>query len=255
MFALATASCGERLRGRPVLERDGVIAAVVPAAPERSVVNSVVYRDAEGLEAAYDELAAAYGEIGAKWTVWVRPDDERGRAACSRARPRARRQPDGDGRATSTGVERPAPDALAGLDRRAATSPTVGAAQRPRLRVRHGFLHAGARRRCPRSALTSTSRATSGEPVGGLADHRPRRQLRRASGSPWSPEARGRGISGKLHAPRAGRRRRARQRDLHAVATPLGHPVYERLGYRPLGRVRDVGARRPPRPARRSPRT
>ena len=69
--------CGGASEGARVLEREGVVAAVVPAVPERSVVNSVTYRSAEDLEAAYDELAAAYDEIGAKWTVWVRPGDDR----------------------------------------------------------------------------------------------------------------------------------------------------------------------------------
>ena len=64
---------GGASEGARALERDGVLAAVVPAAPERAVVNAVLYRDADGLEAAYEEVAAAYEEIGAKWTVWVRP--------------------------------------------------------------------------------------------------------------------------------------------------------------------------------------
>src|SRR3954447_13550408 len=68
---------GDASTGARVFERDGVVAAVVPAAPERAVVNAVVYRDAGGLAAAYDDLAAAYRDIGAKWTVWVPPGDER----------------------------------------------------------------------------------------------------------------------------------------------------------------------------------
>ena len=35
---------GEASEGARVLERDGVVAAVVPAAPERPVVNGVLYR-------------------------------------------------------------------------------------------------------------------------------------------------------------------------------------------------------------------
>jgi len=59
-----------------VLERDGVVAAVVPAVPDRSVVNSVGYRDAEALGAALGDLAAAYEEAGVSaWTVWVPEDD------------------------------------------------------------------------------------------------------------------------------------------------------------------------------------
>jgi hypothetical protein len=68
---VGTASPGAR-----VLERPGVVAAVVPAAPERSVVNSALYETPDDLAAAYDALAAAYAEIGAKWTVWVQPDGQ-----------------------------------------------------------------------------------------------------------------------------------------------------------------------------------
>lgn len=66
---------GEASPGGRALEPDGVVAAIVPAAPERSVMNSVLYRNPQALEAAYDELAAAYEEIGASWTVWVPPGD------------------------------------------------------------------------------------------------------------------------------------------------------------------------------------
>ena len=60
-----------------LFERDGVSASIVPAAPERSVINSVVYRDAGSLGAALDELARAYGSAGVRaWTVWV-PEADR----------------------------------------------------------------------------------------------------------------------------------------------------------------------------------
>ena len=64
-----------------VLEPDGVTAAVVPSVPDRSVVNSVGYRDAAALGAALEELSAAYDEAGVRaWTVWV-PEDDREAAA------------------------------------------------------------------------------------------------------------------------------------------------------------------------------
>ncbi len=64
-----------------VFEGDGVVAAVVPAVPDRSVVNSVGYRDAAALSAALDDLAAAYERAGVNaWTVWV-PEDDRDAAA------------------------------------------------------------------------------------------------------------------------------------------------------------------------------
>jgi GNAT superfamily N-acetyltransferase len=60
-----------------VLEPAGVTASVVPSIPDRSIVNSVAYRDSRSLEAALDDLAAAYEDAGVQaWTVWV-PEDDR----------------------------------------------------------------------------------------------------------------------------------------------------------------------------------
>src|SRR4051794_12698020 len=64
-----------------VIDRNGVTAAVVPAIPDRSVANSVAYRDGEALGAALDDLTAAYDDAGVRaWTVWV-PEDDRDAAA------------------------------------------------------------------------------------------------------------------------------------------------------------------------------
>jgi GNAT superfamily N-acetyltransferase len=60
-----------------VLELDGVTASIVPDAPDRSVVNGVVYDSPASLEAALDELAAVYEDAGVRaWTVWVPDGDE-----------------------------------------------------------------------------------------------------------------------------------------------------------------------------------
>jgi len=67
-------------------ERAGVTAAIVPASPNRSVVNAVMYeRDAE-LEGVLPELAGAYEEAGVHaWTVWVLPGDEQAPEMLQRA--------------------------------------------------------------------------------------------------------------------------------------------------------------------------
>jgi GNAT superfamily N-acetyltransferase len=55
-----------------VVELDGVAGLTTPAVRRRSIPNSVVYRDAEGLAAALDELASHYDQAGIEaWTVWV----------------------------------------------------------------------------------------------------------------------------------------------------------------------------------------
>lgn len=64
-----------------VLEPEGVTASVVPAIPDRSIVNSVAYRDTDALAAALEDLAAEYDSAGIDaWTVWV-PEDDRDVAA------------------------------------------------------------------------------------------------------------------------------------------------------------------------------
>ena len=72
---------GRGSKGAALFEREGVLGAIVPACPERSVINSVTYRDAGSLEAALPELAAAHEQAGVRaWTVWV-PEDDRDAAA------------------------------------------------------------------------------------------------------------------------------------------------------------------------------
>jgi GNAT superfamily N-acetyltransferase len=62
--------------GGRTIERDGLIASVVPAVPERSVMNSVIYDDPAALQGSLDELAAAYDDAGVlAWTVWVPEHD------------------------------------------------------------------------------------------------------------------------------------------------------------------------------------
>lgn len=67
---------GNASPGARVLELPGVIASVVPVAPDRSILNSVVYDSPDGLARALPELAGAYVETGVRaWTVWVPATD------------------------------------------------------------------------------------------------------------------------------------------------------------------------------------
>ncbi|GMV18505.1 MAG: GNAT family N-acetyltransferase [Polyangiaceae bacterium] len=63
--------------GSAYLERlPGVIAAVSPAAPDRSLFNCVVPDSLASLEAAYPKLAASFADAGVRaFTVWVGPGD------------------------------------------------------------------------------------------------------------------------------------------------------------------------------------
>ena len=72
--------------GGRLLELDGVLAGVTPAVPERSVANSVVYRDERALERALGVLAETYDQAGVlAWTVWVPNYHEHAKRALAEA--------------------------------------------------------------------------------------------------------------------------------------------------------------------------
>jgi GNAT superfamily N-acetyltransferase len=67
--------------GGSLLQDSGLLAAIVPACPSQSVVNGVVYEDAERLRTVHAELIEAYARAGVLvWRVWV-PDEDRATAA------------------------------------------------------------------------------------------------------------------------------------------------------------------------------
>ncbi|MBJ7331776.1 MAG: GNAT family N-acetyltransferase [Solirubrobacteraceae bacterium] len=64
----------------------GVVAAVLPRSPARSVMNGVFYEDGAALLAVRDELAERYAAAGvAAWTVWLLPGDSETAAGLERA--------------------------------------------------------------------------------------------------------------------------------------------------------------------------
>lgn len=62
--------------GAELFSSRGLEAAIVPATPQRSIPNSVVYESVDALDRGLQKLDAAYkrAEVAA-WTVWV-PDDD-----------------------------------------------------------------------------------------------------------------------------------------------------------------------------------
>jgi GNAT superfamily N-acetyltransferase len=219
---------GRASEGAALFERDGVLGAIVPACPDRSVINSVTYRDAGSLGAALEELAAAHEEAGVRaWTVWV-PEDDREAVALLEA---AGHQLDATPMAMVLDLARlPDPDAQ-GLDWDA----RAAAADVARINdLAYGFEkpYFGA-------AMTSLP-----------ADLPLRLYEARVDGEPASVLGtldegddcgiylvatlkghRGQGLSRRLlHVALAEARQRGR-RTSSLQATKLGYPVYERLGY------------------------
>ena len=224
---------GESSDGGRALERDGVLAAVVPAAPERAVVNSVVYRTPDALTSAYDDIASAYGGIGANWTVWVRPgDDETARFLESRghvldAQPMAMIHDLKD-------VERPPADALENWTAEGDLA-DVG----PINDVAYGFGTDSFTRALgswPGGSTHVYVARDDGRPVACLlmTDHDGNSDLELVA---VLPEARGRGLSGKLLAHALVDAAERGNETSTLVATRMGYPVYERAGYRPLEQI------------------
>ena len=224
--------------GGRVLELDGTSAAIVPALPDRSVANCVVYGDADRLAAQLDEIAAAYDEAGVRaWTVWAHETDRRAERVLVAAghvhdsEPMAMLLQLGELEDPPEGeldlIDDPGPDDLAAVMREAYATPEFGEAV-PALPP--GYRLYAAR--------------VDGEPAACLAVM----DVEGDATVTWVgtvPAARGRGLATRLlH--RALDDARERGIEISTLeATRMGYPVYRRLGYRDLGRVNMWERRKP----------
>ena len=228
---------GGASEGAACFERDGVLAAVVPAAAERSVVNAATYEHPDALRDAYDDLAAAYDEIGAQWTVWVHHDDAEAAALLAERGHVLDSQPEAMARTLASPPSRPPLEGWTS----AGSMEDVGTLND----VAYGY--DGSLRRAL-GGLTGDGlhvyvcRAND-KPVGCLAtvDVGSNTDIELVA---VRPEARGRGLSGKLLAHALADAADRGQETSTLVATTIGRPVYERLGYRGLGALQ-MWERRP----------
>jgi GNAT superfamily N-acetyltransferase len=220
--------------GGRALERDGVLAAIVPAAPERAVVNAVLFRTAEGLERAYDDIEAAYAEIGAKWTVWVPPTEE-GDAAARFLESKGHKL---DAQPMAMvhrldGVTRPPAEDLPEWTRDGDVAHVGPINDRAYPFGTDSFTRALTRLPDDTHVYVASD---DGQPVGCLTmtDHDGNSEVDMVA---VVPEARGRGITMKLL--RHGLADAAERGNETAtlVATTMGLPIYERAGFRPLERM------------------
>jgi GNAT superfamily N-acetyltransferase len=228
--------------GGGTLERDGVIAALIPAAAERSVLNAVVYEHPDALAAAYDEVAGAYAEFGANWTVWVHEGDSQSAELLARkghlldaspvamAIDLAERAP-----------HRPADGELPPWTASGSIA-EVGAIN-DRAYPWGGDSFSRALTHVPREEVHLYVAHENGEPIACTAtiDSGSNSEVQMVA---VVPEARGRGLAGKLiaHSLADAAERGATTGTL--VATKLGYPVYAKLGFEPLG-VLEMWERRP----------
>jgi ribosomal protein S18 acetylase RimI-like enzyme len=224
-----TSLVGRGSDGARTIVRDGVVAAVVPAAPERSVVNSVTYEHPAALAAAYDELEASYAEVGAAWTVWVHPGDGEAAALLEARGHLLDANPEAMARTLDQPVGRPA---LADF--------TAQGDLADAMRINDRSYPFGtdslsrALSRLPADAARVYLARRDGEPVATLSmiDHEGNSEVQMVA---VLPEARGHGLAGRLlgHALADAAERGNETSTL--IATKLGRPVYERLGFRGLG--------------------
>lgn len=223
----------------------GLLACVVPATPHASITNAVVYDDPRLVLDRHDELLALYADAGcAAWTVWVRPGDDalvdglHARGHRLDAEPALMAAVIDDLELDSDG-----PDAL-DLDPEPAWADA-------------GPINEAAYATPPGAFAPAFADVAAGMPLRPL--------VARLDGAPaacaaWLPtaegdcsiqvvatlpQAQGRGLASDLL-----REALRRARDHGCTTTslegsPAGTPVYERLGYRTLGRLRMLEHRRP----------
>jgi GNAT superfamily N-acetyltransferase len=228
----AWSGLGPASPGGRTIEREGLVASVVPAVPERSVMNSVVYDDARVLEASLDELAAVYDVAGVlAWTVWV-PEHDRAAAELLAGAGHVLDATPAAMVCDPARVERPGPGELELLPEpnfaqiAAINDRAYGYAGEPFKRALGGASQDG---------VHLYVAGLDGEPAACLVaeDHH-----ETDCGIYWVatlPEARGRGLSTALmrKAVADGHDRGCLTSTLQA--TKLGLPVYERVGYRSIG--------------------
>ena len=223
---------GRSSEGAHVIELDGVLGSVCPKVPERSLPNSVVYESEVALIAAIPELARRYDAAGIEaWTVWV-PEGDREAAAALGA---AGHHLDADPAAMTMDLAELGEPAEIDCREGAELMPTV-ASINDRAYSFEGTPFADFTSQQPPGVTRDYVAYVDGEPASALV-------ILECDGdaSVWDvatlPEARGRGLCGRLMN-RALWDSRERGCDFSSLqATKIGEPVYARLGYRSHGAI------------------
>jgi GNAT superfamily N-acetyltransferase len=215
-----------------------VLALVVPAAPERSVLNCVTYEHSGALLDAYPAVAAAYDAIGAQWTVWVPPADEQAAALLAERGHVLDAQPEAMARTLDRPPARPP------LEDWTAEGSMEDVAEINDLAYGYEGSFARALSGLAGDGVFVYVARVGGRPAGCLLTV----DLGSNTEIEWVAvlsEARGRGLSGKLLAHALADAAERGQQTSTLIASQLGRPVYERFGYRPAGALQMWERRRP----------
>jgi GNAT superfamily N-acetyltransferase len=223
---------GSAAPGSRLIRHEGLTAALVPAAPERSVFNSVQYESPAALAVHLDQLSKSYEDEGVRaWTVWV-PDADRASAELLADRGHLL---DGSPRAMALDLDdlSDAPPAPAGVELR-----PIDAASCAALNDRaYGYEEGGFRAGFHGETAIRWHGAFAGEEPLACVGTIDAGEDCCVSGVATPPEHRRRGIAAWLlwQALAGARERGHASTSLRASAA--GAPLYERLGFRDLGHV------------------
>jgi GNAT superfamily N-acetyltransferase len=225
--------------GGEIFEDGDIQAAIIAASPNRSFFNSVFYSDSEHLLDALPRLAEAYEAAGVNaWTVWIPATDERARAGLSDAGHVLDATPRAMGLELSA-LRMPKPDPE--LEIRAEMDMEL---VRLINETAYGFTPGDFPTIKPMPDTAVYLASLDGETVGTTLtwDRGPDAEITFVA---TLPEARGRGIAGRLLGQTLERERDRGKSGSTLVATKLGFPVYEKLGYRHVGGLEMWERRKP----------
>ncbi len=213
-----------------LIRREGLVASLTPASPQRSLFNSVFLDDPAALAREYEALAEAYEGAGVQaWTVWV-TDKDRAPAEFLADRGHVL---DAAPRAMAMELDQPpeVPDPPEGIEPGPCHAPTAAALNdRAYGYDENGFRAALAEE----TSIRWQGAYAAGEPVGCVGTIEIGDDCC-VTGVATPAEQRGRGIASwlLLRALAAARAEGAATASLQA--TKAGAPIYERLGFRDLG--------------------
>jgi GNAT superfamily N-acetyltransferase len=213
-----------------LIRPQGLLAALTPVAPQRSLFNGVFYWDPAALEREYEALAETYDAAGVHaWTVWV-PDEDRETARLLAARGH---ELDAEPRAMAmelAALPEP-PPTPAGVEP-GPIEPSVAAELNDRA---YGYGEDGFRAALAgETAIRWQGAYAAGEPAGCLGTIEVGDDCL-VTGVATPPEHRGRGIASWLLVRALVAARAAGALTASLQATRAGTPIYERLGFIDFG--------------------
>jgi GNAT superfamily N-acetyltransferase len=215
-----------------LVRREGLLAAVAPATPQRSLFNSVYYSDPAVLAGEVEGLEGTYDRSGVRaWTVWV-PDEDRETAEMLAARGH---KLDASPRAMALDLSdlAPEPPAPAGIEPRPGDAPTAA-----ELNDRaYGYGNDGFRAGLSGETVIRWHAAYDGEEAIGCVGTIEVGDDCCVTGVATPPEYRGRGVASWLLWRALEEAREQSLRSASLQASRAGAPLYERLGFADLGFV------------------